>query len=103
MPRDNHMYRKVKEIILNNPKPEGWTSSDLAQLIDCRTSSLRYICGQLTEQGFLVKKELENIKKGNCRVKYFLNSKDKEVYGVGMANKIDVHNIFSRPHCGGRG
>ena len=86
MGRDNHMYRKVKEIILNNPKPEGWTSSDLAQLIDCRTSSLRYICGQLTEQGFLVKKEL-----------------DKEVYGVGMANKIDVHNIFSRPHCGGRG
>ena len=103
MSRDNPTYTKIKELLLNNPKPEGWTSTDIAKFVECRTSSIRYICSQLTDQGFLIKKELENIKKGNCRVKYFVKEKDKEIYGVGMANKIDVHNIFSRPHCGGRG
>ena len=103
MSRDNPTYTKIKELLLNNPKPEGWTSTDIGKFIKCRTSSIRHVCSQLTDQGFLVKKELENIIKGNCRVKYFVKEKDKEIYGVGMANKIDVHNIFSRPHCGGRG
>ena len=58
MARDNHMYRKVKEILLNNPKPEGWTSTDIAKFVECRTSSIRYICSQLTDQGFLIKKRI---------------------------------------------
>jgi len=103
MARDNYMYRKVKDLLLNNPKPEGWTSTEIGKLINVRPNSLRYICDQLTDQGFLIKKQLENIKKGNCKVKYFVKDKNKDIQGVGMSNEIDVHNIFSRPHCGGRG
>jgi len=103
MARDNYMYRKVKEILLNNPKTEGWTSAEIGKLMNVKPNALRYICDQLADQGFLIKKQLENIKKGNCRVKYFVKDKDNDVYGIGMANKINVHNIFSKPHCGGRG
>ena len=104
MGRDNNVYRKVKKAILDNPRKEGWTSTDLGNLVQVKGSTLRYICDQLVDQGYLLKKNLEHVKHGDCRVKYFIPPTDEEdIFGVGMANKIDVHNIFRRPHCGGRG
>jgi len=105
MPRVNNVHKKIKDEITNNNKTEGWTSTELGLAIGVRTGSLRYVCRQLVEEGILIIKEIENPKKGECRIRYFRPLENGEdVYGIGMANKINVHNIFSRrPHCGGRG
>lgn len=96
MPRDNHVYKKIKDVVLNNSKPDGWTSSDLGAMIGVRANTLRHVCDKLTDQGILVKVELEDTKKGECRVRYFRPLENgSDIYGVGMANKINVHNIFT--------
>jgi len=96
MPRDNPVYKKIKNEILNNPKTDGWKSTDLKNLADGSTSSVRQVCDLLVDQEFLVKKELENTKKGECRVIYFRALENGgDIYGVGMSNKINVHNIFA--------
>jgi len=105
MPRDNHVFKKVKNEILTNPKNDGWTSVQLGAAAGIKHNTLRYVCDQLVTEGTLVKKKLEGTAKGQCRVKYFITPKEgNDVYGVGMANKINAHNIFAKPtHCGGRG
>tara|TARA_R100001510_G_C7597828_1_gene165356 strand:+ start:627 stop:917 length:291 start_codon:yes stop_codon:yes gene_type:complete len=96
MARDNPVYRKIKSEVLNNPKTNGWKSTDLKHVAGVRTASLRHVCDQLVDEGILVKKHLENTKKGECRIIYFRTPENgSDIYGVGMANKINVHNIFA--------
>ena len=98
MPRVNNVHERIKDEITNNNRPKGWTSAELGLAIGVRTGSLRYVCRQLVEEGILIIKEIENPKKGECRIRYFRpleNGEDVYLLVHNCLLSSGVHNLLS--------